>query len=127
MPKADIISALPVELLCHILSLLPTKQIFATSCLSKRWRGLYQRILDINLDDTEDDRDQDAYFDYTDIANALICSRDQPLRTLTLLSASPFVNSSSLRGWLGEAINRKVEHVNLTFLQHSPTAPHLLV
>lgn len=98
--------------LCNILSLKTLE------------RGLYQRILDINLDDTEDiDRYEDAYFDYTDIASALICSRDQPLRTLTLLSASPFANSSSLRAWLGEAINRKVEHVNLTFLQHSPTTP----
>jgi hypothetical protein len=127
MPKADVISALPVELLCRILSLLPAKQIFATSCLSRCWRRLYQRICDINLNDTEDDhRDKDAYFDYTDIASVLICSCDQSLKTLTLLSASPFANTNSLRAWLGEAIYRKVEHVNLTFLQHSPTAPILL-
>jgi len=124
MPNSDVISALPVELLCRILSLLPTKQIFATTCLSKRWRGLYRRILDINLDDTEEDhQDEVAYFDYTDVASKLIFHRDQPIKTLTLLSASPFANSSSLRSWLREAIKKKVEHVNLTFLQHSPTTP----
>jgi len=61
IPNADRISALPVELLCRILSRLPIKQSFVMSLLSRRWRPLRKRILDVNLDDTEDDHDQDAY------------------------------------------------------------------
>jgi len=69
--NADRISALPVELLCRILSRsrLPTKQIFATSLLSRRWRPLRKGTLDINLDDTEHDHDQEAYFLYSSTVN----------------------------------------------------------
>ena len=39
------------------------------------------------------------------------------------MSASRFCNSDSLRYWLYNAILGKVEHVHLTFLQHSSTTP----
>jgi len=122
IPNADRINALPVELLCRILSRLPTKQIFVTSLLSRRWRPLRKRILDINLDDTEDDHDQDAsYFHYLKMVNSFMFSNQHPIKSLTLLSVSRFFNSASLRYWLYYAFHGKVEHAHLTFLQHSST------
>ncbi|EOA23988.1 hypothetical protein CARUB_v10017205mg [Capsella rubella] len=40
----DRISELPEALLLHILSLIPTKNVIATSALSKRWRSLWKMV-----------------------------------------------------------------------------------
>lgn len=48
----DAISKLPEELLCHILSFLPTKEAALTSILSKRWRDLFALVPSIDLDDS---------------------------------------------------------------------------
>ncbi|XP_027077143.1 F-box/LRR-repeat protein At3g59190-like [Coffea arabica] len=46
----DRISALPNDLLCHILSFLPTKKAAATSILSTRWRYLFTSLPNIHLE-----------------------------------------------------------------------------
>ena len=46
----DRISALPNDLLCHILSFLATKQAAATSILSTRWRYLFTSLPNIHLE-----------------------------------------------------------------------------
>ncbi|XP_027076089.1 putative FBD-associated F-box protein At5g56440 [Coffea arabica] len=46
----DRISALPNDLLCHILSFLPTKKAAATSILSTRWRYLFTLLPNIHLE-----------------------------------------------------------------------------
>ncbi|KAL0897539.1 hypothetical protein Bca101_081500 [Brassica carinata] len=40
----DMISELPEALILHILSLVPTKQVIATSVLSKRWRSVWKMV-----------------------------------------------------------------------------------
>nr|XP_027124253.1 putative F-box protein At1g58310 [Coffea arabica] len=46
----DRLSALPNDLLCHILSFLPTKKAAATSILSTRWRYLFTSLPNIHLE-----------------------------------------------------------------------------
>ncbi|MED6179722.1 hypothetical protein PIB30_003523 [Stylosanthes scabra] len=50
--QMDAISTLPDEILCHILSFLPTRTSMATSVLSHRWRYLWRdmQVLDLNDD-----------------------------------------------------------------------------
>ncbi|XP_050206710.1 putative F-box/FBD/LRR-repeat protein At5g22670 [Mercurialis annua] len=47
----DIISSLPDDVVCHILSYLDTKQAIGTTILSKRWRHAWTRLVDFNFDD----------------------------------------------------------------------------
>ncbi|KAJ9566544.1 hypothetical protein OSB04_002510 [Centaurea solstitialis] len=48
----DRISSLPNDVLCHILSFLPTKHAVATSLLSSRWLNLWASLPIIDLDDS---------------------------------------------------------------------------
>ncbi|MED6185827.1 hypothetical protein PIB30_060794 [Stylosanthes scabra] len=49
--QRDVISTLPDEILCHILSFLPTRTSMATSLLSRRWRYLWRNVQVLDLND----------------------------------------------------------------------------
>ncbi|AES77935.1 F-box/FBD/LRR-repeat protein At4g26340 [Medicago truncatula] len=112
MPNADRISILPDELLCRILSLLPAKQIMVTSLLSRRWRSLRPRMTEINIDDTSYIHDRDAYDRYYHVIALFLFEmkiHHPIMKTVTILSASPFFNPLPL--WLNCL---KVQHLDVT-------------
>ncbi|KAJ1408532.1 Leucine-rich repeat domain superfamily [Sesbania bispinosa] len=47
--SSDLLSNLPDDLICHILSFLPTRDAYRTSLLSKRWRFLCTKVPDLSF------------------------------------------------------------------------------
>ncbi|WVZ01045.1 hypothetical protein V8G54_027114 [Vigna mungo] len=77
---SDLISSLPDEIICYILYFLPSKQVVATSVLSKRWTLLWRYVssldFDLNQDFYEDDHDNG----YCHSMHSFLVRRgDQPL------------------------------------------------
>ncbi|KAF2616432.1 hypothetical protein F2Q68_00041758 [Brassica cretica] len=48
----DLVSSLPEEVLCHILSFMSTKEAALTSVLSKRWLSLWTLVPNLDVDDS---------------------------------------------------------------------------
>ncbi|XP_058746626.1 FBD-associated F-box protein At3g52670-like [Vicia villosa] len=71
----DMISNLPIEILCHILSFLPIKQAFSTTILSKRWTSLYKLLTHLHFDD-ESVSDEDAFLRYVSFVNTVMLSTE---------------------------------------------------
>ena len=51
-PRGDKISEFPDELLLKILSFLPSKDVVATSAISKRWKSLWKEVKTFRYDDS---------------------------------------------------------------------------
>ncbi|CAI9110396.1 OLC1v1010407C1 [Oldenlandia corymbosa var. corymbosa] len=49
----DRISDLPEAIICHILSFLPTKEVVATSFLSKSWKDQWTKVTNLEFDDRD--------------------------------------------------------------------------
>ncbi|CAJ2639303.1 unnamed protein product [Trifolium pratense] len=71
----DMISTLPDDILCHVLSFLKTKQAVATSILSKRWKHLWLSVPVLDFSRTRV-TDQEANFRFHDFVYSVLLSRD---------------------------------------------------
>jgi hypothetical protein len=54
---ADLLSALPDDVLQHVLSFIPTRESVQASLLSRRWRHIWRSTPALRVDDYEDDRE----------------------------------------------------------------------
>lgn len=80
----DRISELPDELLCHILSFLPTKFSFTTTLLSKRWTPLFYSLPLLHFNDVnfKDFQTYDRFCNFVDnlMIHPLSINHDLPLK-----------------------------------------------
>jgi hypothetical protein len=116
----DRISDLPDEILCHILSFLPTKPAFTTTVLSKRWTPLFfsRPILDFNYNDFYN---YNAFSRFCRFVNNLMLSSrystNKPFKTFRLkifgVSGDRDQISRILSPWLEAAKQRRVEEFHL--------------
>ncbi|XP_057446875.1 F-box/FBD/LRR-repeat protein At5g56420-like [Lotus japonicus] len=113
----DRISLLPDEVLCHILSFLPTKKAVATSVLSKKWRPLWILVPTLDYDDEIYlVRDKPFYY-FEKLVYETIRARDaeQPIRRFRLKYDSSHSDRSDadVNAWLKVVIPRRIENLDI--------------
>ncbi|MCI04666.1 F-box/LRR-repeat protein, partial [Trifolium medium] len=69
----DIISTLPDEILCHILSFLRTKEADATTILSRRWKHIWRSVPTLFID--AEILNQNSNSAFIDFVNSVLFSR----------------------------------------------------
>ncbi|KAF3550448.1 hypothetical protein DY000_02001253 [Brassica cretica] len=80
----DRISLLPNDFLLHILSLLPTKDVPATSLLSKRWLNLWKLVSKLNYIERDDNADHVGFVRFSNaVCESLVSSTVIRLRSLS--------------------------------------------
>jgi len=117
----DCISSLPDSILCDILSSLPTKEVVATSVLSKRWYLLWRSVPSFDFDYDGDhfdyDKDKEACSHFLQSVDSFLLrrDRDEPIHRFRLKSNSLFDHTVSINKWIRAAVSGsgRVQHLAL--------------
>ncbi|XP_061362329.1 F-box/FBD/LRR-repeat protein At1g78750-like [Gastrolobium bilobum] len=106
---------MPASVLCHILSFLPTKQVVATSVLSKRWNPLWRSVPTLNFDLDYNNKSKKKYYRFLQSLYEVILSRDsnQPIQTFSIKCATSHCEQSNVNVWVNAALQRNVEYLDL--------------
>ncbi|GAU13058.1 hypothetical protein TSUD_173580 [Trifolium subterraneum] len=115
MAEKDIISTLPDEILCHILSFLQTKEVDATTILSKRWKNIWRSVSNVFIDASiENENSNPAFINFV---NSVLFSRAAlPIKSFHLQVSYddgfefPIKNFTN---WINYVVQRGVECLNL--------------
>lgn len=106
----DIISQLGDDLLLRILSCVPTKDVVATSLLSKRWRSLWKLVPQLEYDDSNHIGDYKIFSQY--VYRSLLSNKAPVLEYLHLnLGMDCPVIDISL--WIDIAVSRRVSELKI--------------
>ncbi|KAL0741393.1 hypothetical protein Bca4012_082906 [Brassica carinata] len=116
----DRVSSLPDELLCHVLSFLPTKNAALTSVLSKRWLNLWKLVPNLDIDDSVFLHPQDgkgerqeirqSFVDFVD--RVLAMQGDSPINSFSLKCITG-VHPDTVNRWICNVLQRGVSDLNL--------------
>ncbi|GAU37616.1 hypothetical protein TSUD_365370 [Trifolium subterraneum] len=119
----DRISNLPDELLCHILSFLPTEFAFRTTVLSKRWTPLfdslpvldfvYVRRVSTHPLMSTDHPTFDQFCRFVDNIMLSPLSTNQPLKKFCLSLTQKESSLLNFKAWLEAAKRRRVEELHI--------------
>ncbi|QCD95198.1 hypothetical protein DEO72_LG5g3291 [Vigna unguiculata] len=117
---ADRISSLPDSILCDILSSLPTKEVVATSVLSKRWIHLWRSVPSFYFDynpiySCDYDKYKEAYTHFLQSVDSFLLSRDreQPLHRFRLTFHCTLEHTLSIKTWITAAVSGRVRHLDI--------------
>lgn len=124
LEKMDHVSSLPDGVLCHILSLLTTKEAALTSILCKRWRNLLSFVPNLDIDDSvflrpeegkEDRYDiQQSFMEFVDRVLAL--QGNSPIKKFSLKFRNGFDSLHRVDGWISNALARGVSELDLLII-----------
>jgi len=108
------ISDFPYSILCYILSFPPTKQVVATSVLSKRWNLLWLSVPSLDFDHDEGDKEACSRFILSAYSFLLWRDKDQPFHRLRLRFMSLY-NCNEIETWIKLAMRRSgsLQHLDL--------------
>ncbi|KAI4356395.1 hypothetical protein L6164_000422 [Bauhinia variegata] len=114
--NTDRISELPDDLLCHILSYLPTRDVIRTSILSNRWRSVWTLVPVLNFDYAEIPNER-----FIECVNSTLIQRDrQPIKKLSLKFSYTCYNLALVEACGKAALHCKVEHFELLSFRRMP-------
>ncbi|KAK2360525.1 FBD-associated F-box protein [Trifolium repens] len=114
----DRISALPDEIICHIISFLPTEDVFTTNVLSKRWRPLGGLLLH-NLDFDDRRWSRELYPRFINLVYRTIYARsvdNKPIKRFRLRcdgNSTYEPLESDVVKWLTAAAECGMEHLDV--------------
>ncbi|XP_073158005.1 F-box/LRR-repeat protein At4g14103-like [Henckelia pumila] len=119
--EMDRISNMPNEILCHILSFLPTKYAVATSILSTKWKNLFRFIpnLKLHLDDSLLLNQQSAsstnLISFTTFVDRLlnVTLSDVPSIYAFCLICQNFSDGLCISNWVSAAIRLNAKRIDL--------------
>jgi hypothetical protein len=108
----DRISNLPENVLCHILSFLPTEDAFSTRLLSKKWLPLWLSIPCLDFDQSRSSNRLPSSSSFIQFVYAAILGRSihQPIKTLRLKGNCSDFHANIL---LNAIADRKVENLQI--------------
>lgn len=117
--KEDRISCLPDEILCHILSFLPTKNAVATCVLSSKWKLVWALLPNLCFDDrlclmyeSTHALTEDASTRFENFVNRVLLCHSGKINKFSL-HCSRLINFSGLKSWVSWAIMRNVVEIEL--------------
>ncbi|XP_010505483.1 PREDICTED: F-box protein At3g03040-like [Camelina sativa] len=117
----DLLSSLPDEVRCHILSFLTTKEAALTSVLSKKWGNLFALVPNLDFDDSEflhpedGKRERDgileSFMGFVDTVLAL--QANSPIHKFSL-KCKDGVCEARMNRWICQVLQRGVSDLDLT-------------
>lgn len=99
----DRISSLPNDLLLHILSLLPTKDVLTTSVLSKRWLNLWKLVSKLKYIERYDNADHVRFLRF--VERSLVLNTALVLQSLHL-KLDQQCSDEEVEFWIRTAVKR---------------------
>ncbi|KAL6559818.1 hypothetical protein OROGR_004935 [Orobanche gracilis] len=117
----DIISNLPIEVLCHILSFLPTKYAVGTSILSTKWKNLLPLIPNLRLciqdnlllhPESASTTDLISFMKFADTLLNVTLRDVTSLRSFTLI-CKKFDDGRLIASWISAALRLNIKRMDI--------------
>lgn len=106
--EEDRISNLPDDVICHILTFMPTKHAVGTSVLSNRWKHLWKSVPNLVFK-FEDGTLISSFVIFVDNVLSLNCS--SRVKKFVIVCSEIYPLSSRLDAWISASVARDVEHL----------------
>ncbi|XVF03934.1 hypothetical protein REPUB_Repub05bG0036200 [Reevesia pubescens] len=109
--EVDMISRLPDELLCHIISFLPLKEAICTSILSTRWSMIFTLISNLTFEDCFIKRKSDSY-SFMNFVDRVLFYHNGVVDKFRL-ECGEFIDPNKVDGWIRYALKNSVRELDL--------------
>ncbi|XP_045831574.1 putative FBD-associated F-box protein At3g50710 [Trifolium pratense] len=111
----DRISNIPDDILCHILSFLPTKDSFSTTLLSKRWSSLFKLLTALDFSDYSVSDNKESYLHFWQFVDTITLSTQLIKRILLTITCHRHHDCFKFDRWIETIKRHPVENLQISF------------